>query len=75
MEEFEKGTTRRHTFFCINKARHAADERVVEAVPKEVAVFGHTVQGWLITTEEPVIDKTIPLGESLQGDVVQHDPE
>jgi hypothetical protein len=75
MDEFEKGITRRHTFFCVNKARHAADERVVEAVPKEIVLFGQTVRGWLITTEESVIDKVIPLRESLQGDVLQHDPE
>ena len=75
MDEFEKGLTRRHTFFCINKARHATDERVVEAVPKEIVLFGQTVRGWLITTEESVIDKIIPLHESLQGDVLQHDPE
>ena len=75
MESFEKGTTRRHTFFCINKARHTANETVVEEVPKEIELFGRQVKGWLITTEEPVIDKVIPLRESMLGDVMLHDPE
>lgn len=75
MDEFEKGMVRRHTFFCVNKARHTANEHVVEAVPKEITIFGKQVQGWLITTEEPVIDKTIPLKESLRGGMVPGDPE
>lgn len=75
MEEAEKGTTRRHTFFCLNKARHTTSERVVEAVPKEITIFGRKVQGWLVTTEQTVIDKVISLHESLEDDLVQHDPE
>jgi hypothetical protein len=74
-ESEEKGTTRRHTFFCINKERHTTNENVIEAVPKEIAIFEQKVMGWLITTEEPVIDKVIPLRESMQGEVKQHDPE
>lgn len=75
MEQFEKGMTRRHTFFCINRARHTADQKVVAAVPKEIEIFGKKVQGWLITTEEIVIDKVIPLRESLQEELLLHDPE
>ncbi|MFA6109929.1 MAG: hypothetical protein WDA75_14275 [Candidatus Latescibacterota bacterium] len=75
MEEAEKGTTRRHPFFCLNKARHTTSERVVEAVPKEITIFGRKVQGWLVTTEQTVIDKVISLHESLEDDLVQHDPE
>jgi hypothetical protein len=33
------------------------------------------VRGWIVTTEEPVIDKIIPLDESTQGEVLNHDPE
>lgn len=75
MEEFEKGTMRRHTFFCINKERHTANEQVVDVQPKEIDIFGQTVKGWLITTELPVIDKIIPLAESLRGDFMPNDPE
>ena len=75
MDEFEKGTMRRHTFFCVNKARHTANENLIEITPKQIVVFGEEVQGWLITTEESVIDKTIPLGESLQGGIRPNDPE
>ncbi len=71
----ERGTTRRHTFFCTNKERHTTTSKVVEVEPKEIVVYGEKVQGWLITTEEPVIDKLIPLSESLHGDVMEHDPE
>jgi hypothetical protein len=75
VDKFEKGTTRRHTFFCINRDRHTTNETVVEAVPKEITIFDRKVQGWIITTEETVIDKDIPLKESLEGDVLLHDPE
>jgi hypothetical protein len=75
VEDAEKGITRRHTFFCLNKARHTTSERVVEAVPKEITIFGRKVQGWLVTTEQTVIDKVISLHESLEDDLVQHDPE
>jgi hypothetical protein len=74
-QEFEKGTTRRHTFFCINKARNTSNEDVIDVVPKEITLFGRRVKGWLITTEEPVIDKIIPLDESMRRDVSLHDPE
>ncbi len=75
MEGQEKGMTRRHTFFCINKDRHATESKVIEAKPKEVTIFGKQVSGWIITTEEPVIDKIIPLDESTQREVMHHDPE
>jgi hypothetical protein len=75
MDELGKGMTRRHTFFCVNKARHTANENLIEITPKQIVVFGEEVQGWLITTEESVIDKTIPLGESLQGGIRPSDPE
>ena len=75
MESNEKGTTRRHTFFCTDKERHTGDSKVIEAKPKQIEVFGRTVKGWLVTTEEQVIDKLIPLSESIQGDVMEHDPE
>ena len=75
MEKDEKGMSRRHTFFCINQSRHTANEVVIEAIPKEIIIFGQKVRGWLITTEEPVIDKIIPLEESMRGDVLRHDPE
>ena len=74
-EETERGTTRRHTFFCIDRARHTADERVIDIEPKEIDIFGQKIQGWIVTTEEPVIDKIIPLDESMQGEVMLHDPE
>ena len=75
MKEFEKDTTRRHTFFCINKDRHTAKENVVEAIPKEITIFGKIVKGWMITTEEPIIDKLVPLREAMQGSIVEHDIE
>jgi hypothetical protein len=71
----EKGTTRRNIFFCTNRERHTHFAKVVEAVPKEITVWGEKVQGWLITTDTPVIDKHISLDESLEGDVMLHDPE
>ncbi len=74
-QEFEKGTTRRHTFFCINKTRNTSNENVIVVVPKKITLFGRRVKGWLVTTEEPVIDKIIPLEESMRGDVTLHDPE
>ena len=49
------------------------EAKVIESVAKTIIVFGKEVQGWVITTEEPVIDKTISLGEAL--DEVLHDPE
>ena len=74
MDFVEKGISRRHTFFCVDRERHTRrGAKVIEAVPKTITVFGKEVQGWVITTEEPVIDKTISLGEAL--DEVLHDPE
>ena len=75
MEGEEKGMTRQHTFFCVNKERHTSASKVIEARPKEITIFGQKVQGWIVTTEEPVIDKIIPLDESTQGEVLHHDPE
>ena len=48
---------------------------MIEAVPKQITVFGETVEGWIITTERPVIDKTITLAESVEGVGSTHDPE
>ena len=76
MNFIEKGVTRRHTYFCVDRERHAhSGAKVVEAVQKTITVFGKQVHGWVITAEEPVIDKTIPLGESLEADELLHDPE
>jgi len=76
MDAIEQGVTRRHTFFCTSTERHIHDpSKVVKMEPKEIAVFGKKVKGWLVTTEESVISKVIPLDESLRGDVVMHDPE
>ena len=74
MEGEEKGMTR-HTFFCVNKERHTSASKVIEAQPKEITIVGQKVQGWIVTTEEPVIDKIIDLDESTQGEVLHHDPE
>ena len=73
--KIEKGTTRRNTFFCTNKDRFSQMEEVVEIAPKEITVFGQKISGWLITTEASTIDKYISLDESLDGDIVFHDPE
>ena len=75
MEGQEKGMTRRHTFFCINKERHTTGSKVIDAQPKEIDIFGENVRGWIITTEEPAIDKIIPLNESTKGEVLSHDSE
>jgi len=74
-EIIEKGATRRHTFFCVDRKRHAEKTNVIEAVPKTITVLGRQVAGWIITTEEPVIDKTITLAESMEGLGLQHDTE
>ena len=74
-ESNERGTTRQHKFFCTRKERHITNSKVVRIESKEVVVFNQKVKGWLITTEETVIDKIIPLSESLHGDVMEHDPE
>ena len=75
MEGQERGMTRRHTFFCIDRERHTAASKVIDAQQKEIDIFGVKVRGWIITTEEPAIDKIIPLDESTQGEVLNHDPE
>ena len=75
MEDTKKGMTRRHTFFCINKERHTASSKVIDAQRKEISVFGQRVHGWIVTTEEPVIDKDISLDESTQGAMPHRDPE
>ena len=76
IEFVEKGTTRRHTFFCVDRKRHTQrGKRVIEVIPKMITVFGEEIEGWIITTEEPVIDKTITLSESLKGLGVLHDNE
>ena len=71
----EKGVTRRHTFFCINKKRHTASSKVIHARREEIDVFGQRVRGWIVTTEEPVIDKDISLDESTQRTMPHRDPE
>lgn len=75
MDEFANGNTRRHTFFCTDKDRHTANEKVIEVQPKDVDIFGQKIRGWLVTTETPVIDKIIPLHESMQGEVKLHSPD
>ena len=76
MNFVEQGITRRHTFFCVDRECHShSAAEVIAAVPKVITVFGRQVQGWIITTEEPVIDKTIPLVESMEEDEFLHDPE
>ena len=75
-EIIEKGVTRRHTFFCVDRKRHAdKTKNVIDAVPKTISVLGRQVEGWIITTEEAVIDKTITLAESMEGIGVEHDTE
>ncbi|NKB67215.1 MAG: hypothetical protein GKR89_09150 [Candidatus Latescibacteria bacterium] len=67
--------TRRHRFFCTNRQRHSNEDQIVEIVPRDIEVLGRRISGWLITTEEPVIDKFIPLDESMHVDSIVHDPE
>ena len=74
-DEIEHLDTRRSTFFCINKERHAQSGRVVEEVPKEIVVFGRKVKGWLVTTESPMIDKAISIEESLEEENKLRDSE
>lgn len=71
----ERGVTRRHTFFCVDRKRHGGKAELIEAVPKQIVVFGETIEGWIITTERPVIDKTITLAESVEGIGSTRDPE
>ena len=73
----ERGTTRRHTFFCINKDRHTESQNIIEIHKKQVNVFGQPVIGWLITTEEQVIESIIPARNSLNSleSLPDKDPE
>ncbi|MFC1525274.1 hypothetical protein ACFL6X_00510 [Candidatus Latescibacterota bacterium] len=75
MDFVEKGTTRRHTIFCVDRKRHTRWAKVVSEEPKTITVFGKELSGWIVTTEEPVIDKTISLVEALEGLVILHDNE
>jgi hypothetical protein len=74
-EIIEKGVTRRHTFFCVDRKRHVENKELIEAVPKTITVLGRQIEGWIVTTEEPVIDKTITLAESMEGIGLLHDTE
>jgi len=72
----EQGITRKHTFFCVDRERHTrAATKVIEITPKQIVVFGREVRGWVVTTEEPIEEETIPLRESLQGAKFRQDPE
>ena len=73
----ERGTTRRHTCFCINKDRHTESQNIIEIHKKRVNLFGQTVIGWLITTEEQVIETIIPARNSLNSleSLPDKDPE
>ena len=71
----EQGMTRRNTFFCIHRERHTQSGKIVEIVPKEIDVFGEKVKGWLITKEEPAIDKLITVAESLEVGIPRHHSE
>ena len=77
MSSEEQGVTRTHVFFCVDRERHAqyGGEKVLRAEPKTITVLGKRVDGWVITTELPVIDKTITLRESLDGSQDLKDPE
>ena len=75
VEVNEKGITRKHTYFCLDRERHSHwASNVMEVVPKQIVVFGEKVDGWIVTTEEDVIDTTITLRESLDR-ISLRDPE
>ena len=75
VEVNEKGITRKHTYFCLDRERHSHwASKVMEVVPKQIVVFGENVDGWIVTTEEAVIDTTITLRESLDR-ISLRDPE
>ncbi len=75
VEVNEKGVTRRHTYFCLDRERHSHwASKVTDVVPKQITIFGEKVDGWIITTEEAVIDTTISLRESLDRTSLR-DPE
>ena len=68
--------TRRHTFFCTNKERHLQNLKIVDIHKKEITVFGKVVHGWLITTEEEVIENFIPIKDTMYfNDRYGKDPE
>ena len=77
MNRDEQGVTRTHTFFCVDKERHTqyGGEKILSSKPKTITGFGERIDGWVITTELPVIDKTISLRESLEGAKESQDPE
>ena len=75
MEIVEKGMSRHHTFFTTDKTPHQARTNFISATPKQIQVFDKVLDGWIITTEEPVIDKLIRLGESMQTQTTLLDPE
>ena len=74
-DKIEQVDTRRSTYFCISRERHAQAGQVVEEVPKEIVVFGRTIKGWLVTTESPLIDKVISINESLEEENKVRDSE
>ena len=75
VEVNEKGITRKHTYFCLDRERHSHwASKVMEVVPKQIVVFGENIDGWIVTTEEAVIDTTITLRESLDR-ISLRDPE
>jgi len=75
MEIVEKGMSRRHTFFTTDKTPHQDRPNFISAIPKQIQVFDKVIHGWIVTTEEPVIDKIIPLSESMQTRTSLLDPE
>ena len=75
IEVNEQGVSRRHTYFCLDRDRHSHwASKVMEVAPKQIVVFGEKIDGWIITTEEAVIDTTITLRESLDR-ISLRDPE
>ena len=75
IEVNERGVTRRHTYFCLDRERHCEwATKIIDVTPKEIVVYGEKIEGWIVTTEEPVIDTTITLHESLERSSLR-DPE
>jgi hypothetical protein len=75
IEVNEQGVSRKHTYFCLDRDRHSHwASKVIEVVPKQITVFGEEINGWIVTTEETVIDATITLRESLER-ITSRDPE
>jgi hypothetical protein len=71
----EKGISRRHTFFTKDKSSHEGQSNFISAIPKQIQVFDKVINGWIITAEEPVIDKIISLSESMQAQIPLLDQE